>query len=111
MSIKGRITLNKLKDWVNSEFIKFGITEYVCTEVKRTYLMGREYENGAAFLWVCVDKVGEDKRHPCFPCFYSIKTLQEHINSGKYRIILGEQHRQSLRTGGLSALEIELQKI
>lgn len=83
--MKGRITCNKLRDWVNEKFIELGITAYVCTKVERTHYSQSDIEGGACRLLIFFDDKDESKRtggYHYFMSFYPICELQKYVAMG-----------------------------
>jgi len=105
--IKGRITLEKFKDFVNSEFERFEIKNHECTRVERTRYSADQYEGGACRL-VVFFKHKDSDYEGYFPCFYPLSYYEKSINNG-YKMVLQFQYRSSHRF--LSDLEVELKKV
>jgi hypothetical protein len=105
--IKGRLTLEKFKEFVNSEFKRVELDGYECTRVERTNYSQDQYEGGACRL-VVFFKHKENDYEGHFPCFYPLKYYQKSINNGD-KMVLQFQYR-STKTW-MQDLEVELKKI
>lgn len=77
-----RLTAKKFIEWVNAEFIRVEITNYVATEVVRTHFTTDQYESGACRFYVRFQSVSDSNHKGSFMCFYTLGEYSEHINAG-----------------------------
>lgn len=85
--IKGRLTAKKLMEWINKEFIRLEITDYVVYKIDRTRFRGQDYEAGACSLHVRFHHLKNKNSQGTFLCFYPLHVYDKHLKMG-YRLHL-----------------------
>lgn len=103
---KGRLTSARMVQWLNQEFKRLEITDWVVTAVERTHFRDQDYEAGACKLRAHFENVKSKSTKGEFLCFYSLGEYQDHMSKGYEMYIKFHNHR----FGILSELTVELRK-
>jgi hypothetical protein len=95
----GRLTANKLLDWVRQEFKKLGLTDYEVTEISRTHYSQDYYEAGASRLIVTFRNKAMDQNSFMslnhFLCYYRISDYDWYLKNG-YELYLKDTERYGI---------------
>lgn len=72
-------------DFVNKEFERLGITDFVATKADRTYHRTDDYESGACKMMVWFEPKNKPDNFPLkhyFMCDYFLKEYNEYLKNG-----------------------------
>lgn len=78
----GRLTGNKIKDWLNEEFIRLELFGYEVYDVVQTRFSIDQIQAGACSLYIRYRNKSDKDISGTFYCFYSIGSLHDYINNG-----------------------------
>lgn len=109
-NILGRLTTKKLIAWVNEEFKKKNINDYIATSITPTRYNRDQYEGGACRLMVRYEPINKSSinDYDFFLCFYRISDYQYALSKG-YEIYLKKDRNNRFEL--IKDFEIELRKI
>ncbi len=96
-------------DFVNSEFERLEITDWIAVKAERTYHRNSDYEAGACKMLVWFEPKNKQSNYPLkhyFMCDYFLKEYNEYLKNG-WELYLGFRFRTM---NILSNLEVRVRK-
>jgi hypothetical protein len=94
--------------WLNLEFKRVEIKDYVVVRIGRTRYTTQQYENGAAKLSVTFQSVKNKSLEGNFLCFYSLGEYMDHMEKGYEMYVTFTNKRFEIQT--MDNLTVELRK-
>jgi len=91
------MTTKQFTEFINSEFKRLGINDWMAIETERTRFSAMQYESGACNLRTYIEPTDDTMKHEYLKqyimTFYTLKTLSDEVKKGrKLTLILNRRN-------------------